>query len=482
MNSPYSFIFVIFLCIIIVLFTSILFTRVYSQNSIKQYIVNTKNKENSTDKSDVTEYVDNTALKIKLQYPHNWKYTENWKHNRTDISIMFVPAGSIEKSVCSTPSLCIRTNQSAGVHISVVPAYRRSLDSVTADKMHGLKLDYADSKYKITNFSSTNIAGHNAYKIEFLYQQNLTRINLIYERTGIVVEGRVMEIVSVIGDKVYTIHYSTALESDYYTYLPDANKIINSMKFQNLSNSTDTINKADIELFDPPTSIAVNPSTNKIYLGSDSNSVISIVSEENDKVIKTLKATNAQASAITINHETNKIYVANSNSNSISVIDGLSDDYNGHAIHVGKEPTDIAIDTIFDVVFVSNRESNAISVIFNGAVNGNISVEKEPSSLAINPITGMLYVANYGSNSISAIDYTFKNNTFIIIKRSITNIPVGNQPVGVSINPKTNKVYVTNSYDDTVSVIDGISYNLIKTIPTKSLSQNYPPVDNKTAS
>ena len=237
------------------------------------------------------------------------------------------------------------------------------------------------------------------------------------------------------------------------------------------------VKRMDISVGKGPTSIAINPDTNTVYVTNTVDNTVSVINGNNYTKITDIPL-GKKPTSIAINQDTNTVYVLgyqfNTLNNTVSVINGnnytkITD------IPVGKEPTSIAIHQDTNTVYVANSyvdnepigcgdditsNNNTLSVI-----NGNnytkitdIPVGKKPTSIAINQDTNTVYVANHLSNNITVID----GNNYT----KITDIPIGAvvTPDNVAINQDTNTVYVTNSFcfDNfnkySISVIDG-NYN-----------------------
>src|SRR5215510_11181072 len=69
-----------------------------------------------------------------------------------------------------------------------------------------------------------------------------------------------------------------------------------------------------------PFAIAVNPVTNKIYVGNDGGSTVTVIDGTNNSTATV--TTGTSPAAIGVNTATNKIYVANTRSSNVTVIDG----------------------------------------------------------------------------------------------------------------------------------------------------------------
>ncbi|HSF51422.1 MAG TPA: tetratricopeptide repeat protein, partial [Nitrososphaeraceae archaeon] len=226
-----------------------------------------------------------------------------------------------------------------------------------------------------------------------------------------------------------------------------------------------------------PIGIDFNPNNNKAYVANEKDSTISIIDcnvpryynifkqyfgfdtqlqlQVEDKTI----SLDNPPSGIAVNPTTNKIYVIHQlPSPSLSIIDG-NNNYQKLNFPMGRYPVDIAVDPIINKVYVANSIDGNVSVI-DGETDkwiGDIDVGDKLFSVAINPTTNKLYVTHEGSNIVSIIDETKE-------KDNIKNISLYQFIADLNINSKTNKVYVTYPINNTITVIDGTSDTKIKEI------------------
>ncbi|MGD0766168.1 MAG: YncE family protein, partial [Dehalococcoidia bacterium] len=161
---------------------------------------------------------------------------------------------------------------------------------------------------------------------------------------------------------------------------------------------------------------------------------------------------------VAVNPSTNRIYVANYNSNNVSVIDGAGNTVVATVAVVagGNGPEGVAVNPNTNRIYVANFNSGNVSVI-DGTSNTVVATVAVgywwggDGGVAVNPNTNLIYVTNYGgqgSDNVSVIDGA--SNTVV------ATVAVGTYPVGVAVNPNTNRIYVANLSDDTVSVIEDI--------------------------
>ncbi len=239
-----------------------------------------------------------------------------------------------------------------------------------------------------------------------------------------------------------------------------------------------------------PAGLAVNPATNRIYVSNQMTNNVSVIDGATNTEIDTdgdpgngitRIPVGSGPVGVAVNPTTNRIYVNNFSwgSGSVSVIDGATnteidtdaDPGNGITrIPVGDRPHLVAVNTITNRVYVANWGTNDVSVI-DGASNtvvATIPVGTYPIGVAINPTTNRIYVSNsfLDISDVSVIDGT--TNTEIDTDgdpgNGITRIPVGSGPAGLSANPTTNRVYVANTQSDDVSVIDQASNTVVYTV------------------
>ena len=200
--------------------------------------------------------------------------------------------------------------------------------------------------------------------------------------------------------------------------------------------------------------MAVNQLTSTIYVGYN------LVADPNAIVITTngghsLIPIPVPPGPIAVNETTNKIYVGGSNG--ISVIDGVSNSIVSTIPDPSSAvPSAIAVNPTTDTIYVVNSQSNNLTIIdgATGAVTATIPVGTAPSGVDVDPQTNFIYVANAGNpqagdpGSITVINGV-TNATYPLIDQNAKN------PVAVAVDAASNKIYVANSRSNNVTVIDG---------------------------
>ena len=152
-----------------------------------------------------------------------------------------------------------------------------------------------------------------------------------------------------------------------------------------------------------PWGVAVNPSTNTVYVTNFYDNTVSVIDGSNNTVTSTVSV-GGYPGGVAVNPSTNTVYVTNSDDNTVSVIDGSNNTVTA-TVSVGSTPYGVAVNPSTNTVYVANNNDNTVSVIdgSTNAVTATVTVGNSPSAVAVNPSTNTVYAANKGSNSVSVI-------------------------------------------------------------------------------
>ena len=183
---------------------------------------------------------------------------------------------------------------------------------------------------------------------------------------------------------------------------------------------------------------------------------------------------------LAVNSTTNKIYVANNCGNdsncggmgTVTVIDGAT--LGTHNVTVGDYPYGVAVNATTNKIYVATCgtdptcASNGSVTVINGTTlaTQNVTVGVDPSFVAVNVSTNKIYVANLSCNFFPC---DVAGTVTVIDGSTLTThtVTVGYYPVGIAINASTNKIYVVNECGadpscespGSVTVIDGETLN-----------------------
>lgn len=213
-----------------------------------------------------------------------------------------------------------------------------------------------------------------------------------------------------------------------------------------------------IPIGENPCSLAVNEVTNRIYVGHATDNTISVV-DGNTNALLTNITVNSPVSRMTLNSVANRAYLANDDEGTLSILD----------LKTNMITAKTGIDTMLGLVVnpVTDRVyasiGNRMCIV---AGKTNTIIEKLPlgnmaaNCIAINPVTNLLYLSCYNQGKAGSVK-VFSEKTNEIV----ATVPVGKGPLGITVNSITNQVYICNITDNTVSILDGITNTIIGMVP-----------------
>jgi YVTN family beta-propeller protein len=209
--------------------------------------------------------------------------------------------------------------------------------------------------------------------------------------------------------------------------------------------------------------IAVNQSTGNVYSADWSDGTVTVL-DASGNVLDTINLP-TRPTALAVNTTTNKIYVATNEcptcidpvSNNIIVIDGATNQVVTTITDANAaDPSSVAVNPISDTIYVTNGQSNNLTVIdgASDSVSATLPAGLSPSSVAVDPQTNFIYIANAGNydfnqhGSVTIIDGSTNAATTL----TDSNMPY---PFRDAVNTTTNKVYVASILSNNVTIIDG---------------------------
>jgi beta-lactam-binding protein with PASTA domain len=210
-----------------------------------------------------------------------------------------------------------------------------------------------------------------------------------------------------------------------------------------------------------PVAVAVNPSTNKIYVANYWSGNVTVLDGATNATT-TVTDPNTRglgAAALVVNPETNRIYIANVSLNAntaltgnVTVIDGATDSTSTVTDPNAVHPNALAVNTATNKIYVANssgnRGANGNVTVIDGATNSTVTVTDPnalyPYAVAVNATTNRIYVANAndpkstGKGTVTVIDGATNSATTI-------RDPNALYPFAVAVNEATNTIYVANA-------------------------------------
>jgi YVTN family beta-propeller protein len=207
-----------------------------------------------------------------------------------------------------------------------------------------------------------------------------------------------------------------------------------------------------------PTSVAVNPRTNRLYVANSGSLNVSVVDGDSRKVLATVPMT-TRPQSVAVNQRSGRVYVTTAEA-SVVVISGDTNEVIG-TVPLASRPGGLGIDHRTDRVFVATSDS-VVAVIDgpSSRVIATVALPGKPWSLAVIPETNRVYVASQDAGTLSVVDGT----SFAVL----ATVPVGPRPCGVATNPRSRRVYVTSQDAGTVTVIDADVNAVLTTVAVGS--------------
>jgi YVTN family beta-propeller protein len=257
-----------------------------------------------------------------------------------------------------------------------------------------------------------------------------------------------------------------------------------------------------------PTGIAVNPTTNLVYVIFSLFNKVVVIDFTKDKAVASIQV-GKFPSSIAVDPNTNMVYVANNRENTVSVIEGFTNKVVAN-VSVGDRPLNIAVNPERHLLYVTLQKSGSVVVIDTDAnevynykccrykIGGNYS------AIAVNPYRDDVYITRHNFSELPAVTVlegqfphfpkttVITNDTLLDIainpntnriyalgidgivyiidgynnEKAVATIQVGKFPSSIAVDPNTNMVYVANNRENTVSVIEGFTNNFTHKIVT----------------
>ena len=155
-----------------------------------------------------------------------------------------------------------------------------------------------------------------------------------------------------------------------------------------------------------PQGIGIDIENNKIFIPKFNPSTLAVIDGGTNTESANIFTIADSPKKVAINPTTNKVYVVDELKNSITIIDETKNEITG-SIMVGNSPFGVAVNSTTNKIYVTNSGSDNVSVIDGktSTVVSTINTDPNPKSIAVNTTTNKIYVANFGTkNTITVID------------------------------------------------------------------------------
>ena len=227
-----------------------------------------------------------------------------------------------------------------------------------------------------------------------------------------------------------------------------------------------------------PTTIAVNPATNKVYAVTPFNATVSVIDGNANTHLTDISLGTDFPVAIGVNRKTNRIYVANEGGfeTRVSVIDGATDTLLEN-VSGFVNPLGVAVNPSTNMVYVTNSDGSV--GVMDGATDTVITTIPSSFSFpagaigsAVNSQTNLIYVGGLFAQ-YEVIDGS--TNTVV----STVNLPSSVTTAGLAVDPHLNRLYVVDQNTYVLYVLDTATNQVITTVTGGFKSPHYACVNLK---
>lgn len=263
--------------------------------------------------------------------------------------------------------------------------------------------------------------------------------------------------------------------------------IVNGRKCDAANMSGCHVQPATVRVGARPQFLAVDEQSHTIYVANVGSNTVSVLDGRTCNAASKAGCGRLRASipvgpgpfTLAVNSSTNSIYVTNLGARTVSIIDGKicnATNVTGcrHppiTANVGETPGGIAINTRTDTIYVTGEFSNDVSVIDGRTCNAttrsgcrqtphHVLAGAGARGIAVNEVTNTVYVANTVANTVSVINGATCNAAVQTgCSQRAAVAPVGVSPRRVAVDELTNTIYITNAGSNTVTMLNGRTCN-----------------------
>jgi len=242
---------------------------------------------------------------------------------------------------------------------------------------------------------------------------------------------------------------------------------LNATRVDVINSATNALS-SPVAVEDTTNGVAVNPSTNTVYLASNDDDAMYFVDGGTSKVsiLQVHGGMPDNAQALVVDQATKNVIVGNWYGKRTAAQLGFVSDVNPSACLAtntnssycvtksmnldGGQIDGVAVNQNTGMIYVANYKASQVNVVSEatGQVVANVTVPS-PYGILADASSNLVYVASLGSNSLVVMS----GSTNAVLG----TIPVGSGPIGIGLDTNDNAIYVANQNDGTISIIDGTS-------------------------
>ena len=225
---------------------------------------------------------------------------------------------------------------------------------------------------------------------------------------------------------------------------------------------------ATVQLMSSPEGIAVNSSSNYVYVSNYGNNTVSVINGANDHIVATI-AVGANPEAIAVDSSSGYIYVANYQGSSISVINSSSNSVVA-SIPVGAYPDQIVVNpnthTVYEADSINTKIISGSTFTVTDTVSGGCA--SIYCNLGINPSTNTLFVSS--GQEIATVNLATNTPSTALYDSTLTD---ANMALSVNTGNNTAYIYEGGTPNAVIGSFNGTTQTVGTSMPL-AVSAAYP--------
>jgi YVTN family beta-propeller protein len=225
-----------------------------------------------------------------------------------------------------------------------------------------------------------------------------------------------------------------------------------------------TVPLGDASMGRSPAGIAVNPTTNRVYVANTAGGTVTVLDGGTNTPLASI-AVGTGPTNVAVNATTNTVYVALSTDSLVEISGATNTVTGGASFPAGSNPSGLAVNEKTDQIYVSLVHYDAVAKVDGSTFAYTIPIGNallQVRQVAVDSTTGLVYVTYINGISLAHLIDVYDGSTNALVKTisALGGIP----PENIAVDPVANRIYFSGSVPS-IGVIDGSTNTLLTTIP-----------------
>ena len=203
------------------------------------------------------------------------------------------------------------------------------------------------------------------------------------------------------------------------------------------------------------TNMALNPTTNRLYVLQNGIGKVGVIDTNTDTVLAQVTGASSSVGGIVVDATTNTIYNANQSTQRVEIISGATNAVTTQTAPLGGALGKPAINTATHRLYVPNQSGGSLFVIdtTTNAVVATVVGTPSPQDVVVDVAANMVYVST--ADAIRVVSGATNSVSTTIA------LPIGSSPNALALNPATHHLFVALMGTNQIAVIDTSSNTVI---------------------